>query len=101
MLSTIVKGTKSLQDKFSSKEKDRANEDEDDGEVGANWENNENVQFCRHCDSKFEFVQTLATKRLWKHHCRACGGVYCENCLTKTNDGKICLSCFRGETPGN
>ena len=79
---------------------------------GADWEAEDYVEMCRECESKFELT-------LWKHHCRACGGVFCENCLqtiqvkNALNGGKsnraqpgnsikrICNGCKRGEAGGS
>lgn len=38
-----------------------------------NWEPSDYVEFCRDCHVKFG-------PTLWKHHCRSCGGVFCEGC---------------------
>ena len=50
---------------------------------------------CLHCHSKFGI-----TKR--KHHCRLCGGLYCNNCSSHTisvdkfgyKDVRVCNTCF-------
>mmetsp|Transcript_16067 Transcript_16067/g.24217 ORF Transcript_16067/g.24217 Transcript_16067/m.24217 type:complete len:346 (-) Transcript_16067:172-1209(-) len=91
MISNFVKKAKAVQE--------RMEQEEIEDERGANWEDKDNVKYCRNCDSKFEFAPMPPVKRLWKHHCRECGGVVCENCLV---DGaiKLCLGCVRGETPG-
>lgn len=65
----------------------------------ANWEAQEAVSYCRNCDVKFD----LAKKELWKHHCRKCGNVVCEECLQRSaaDNKKYCLGCVRGEVPGD
>lgn len=67
---------------------------------GVLWEEDDSVQNCRDCNSKF-------TVSLRKHHCRGCGGIYCENCSSpdvtlKANSQSVraCVFCQRGETPG-
>ncbi|XP_055296946.1 rab GTPase-binding effector protein 1 isoform X2 [Sitodiplosis mosellana] len=41
------------------------------------WQDDEDVDDCRSCKANF-----TVTRR--KHHCRHCGSIYCEKCLTKT-----------------
>lgn len=53
---------------------------------------------CRECGTQF----TVVVRR---HHCRGCGGIYCENCLANTitiNEAseRGCGGCFIGATPG-
>ena len=65
---------------------------------GCMWELDDNVSACRECDVKFSI-----TKR--KHHCRACGGIFCEQCCREgTGSSKkaerSCGGCRRGETAG-
>ncbi|KAK3612360.1 hypothetical protein CHS0354_011081, partial [Potamilus streckersoni] len=43
------------------------------GQVAPKWIPDADTQTCMNCDSKFTF-----TKR--RHHCRACGKVFCSNC---------------------
>ena len=98
MINSFVKKATSLQEKLVIEDD---NDEEGEIERGWNWEENENIKYCRYCDSKFEFAPLPPIKRLWKHHCRECGGIICENCLLTTENGiKICLGCYRGETPG-
>jgi hypothetical protein len=91
MLSGFVNKAKKL-DLFDSKN----NLEVEDGERGANWEPQEHVEHCRNCDVKFD----IKVKRLWKHHCRDCGGVVCEDCLLLDGSRKICIGCKRGEAAG-
>lgn len=80
--------------KFSSEQR------KDLGELhGVMWEFDENVTNCRECDAKFSLM-------LRKHHCRSCGGIFCENCCReasgpdKKKAERTCGGCRRGETPG-
>ncbi|XP_031625433.1 rab GTPase-binding effector protein 1 isoform X2 [Contarinia nasturtii] len=41
------------------------------------WQDDEDVDECRSCKANF-----TVTRR--KHHCRHCGSIYCEKCLSKT-----------------
>jgi hypothetical protein len=101
MIAGFVKKANTLQEKFTGETGGDRGDEGDDAERGWNWEENENVKYCRICDSKFEFAPLPPLKRLWKHHCRECGGVTCENCLLYPENGiKTCLGCYRGETPG-
>lgn len=55
---------------------------------------------CRDCNSQFSSL-------LRRHHCRNCGGLFCESCTEKsvTLDEEVldrcCLGCRRNETPGD
>lgn len=40
---------------------------------GVNWEVDDNVHKCREC-------QVVFNTRIRKHHCRGCGGIFCEIC---------------------
>jgi hypothetical protein len=40
------------------------------------WVDSDVVANCQNCSSSFSFINR-------KHHCRACGGVYCYNCCNK------------------
>lgn len=81
---------------------------------GCLWEESEHVNLCRGC---LESFQMPFIKR--KHHCRRCGGTFCDECCPKpgeeirksgpTKGGgrpsksggvRICQGCKRGETPG-
>lgn len=63
------------------------------------WEKDSNRNTCRDCCVPFTTLKR-------RHHCRTCGGIFCETC-TKVNvfiDGeefdRVCLGCIREETPG-
>jgi len=61
------------------------------------WEMDDNVTNCRQCDVMFSMMKR-------KHHCRHCGGIFCETCCkeipgTKTRD-RQCDGCRYGETVG-
>jgi hypothetical protein len=101
MIAGFVKKANNLQEKFTPPSDPVEEQGEDDGDRGWNWEDNDHVKYCRICDNKFEFAPLPPVKRLWKHHCRECGGVMCENCLLYPENGKkTCQGCYRGETPG-
>ena len=84
--------------------------------LGKLWEDIESVNKCRHCLEDFALP---FLKR--KHHCRQCGGVFCNECCPKPNNtidtnkkksNKInttsktnvnerrCFGCLHDETPG-
>ena len=119
---------KSAQNQFTSaiKEVKTALEDDqqDDAdyerqeELGVLWEAPEHVNLCRGCSNDF---QMPIIRR--KHHCRRCGGVYCDDCcpdpesrvVSETSKKakkvkqvnplpysgiKVCMGCYRGEVPG-
>lgn len=101
MIAGFVKKANTLQEKLAPTIGTVVPDEPEDCERGWNWEDNDNVKYCRICDSKFEFAPLPPVKRLWKHHCRECGGVVCENCLLDPETGrKTCLGCYLGETPG-
>jgi hypothetical protein len=76
------------------------------------WELPEPVEYCRECQFQFQ-VPTQ------KHHCRSCGGVFCDTCcpsglptsyeknsliptalnLSPSEAVRLCLGCKRGECP--
>mmetsp|Transcript_14721 Transcript_14721/g.22204 ORF Transcript_14721/g.22204 Transcript_14721/m.22204 type:complete len:323 (+) Transcript_14721:36-1004(+) len=65
------------------------------------WEEDNAVSSCRCCGNDFNLT-------LRKHHCRGCGGIYCENCAPNNQQLpgiperiRACLGCRLGETPGN
>lgn len=41
------------------------------------WVPDESANECAHCSSAFGLL-------LWRHHCRRCGGVFCDACSSKT-----------------
>lgn len=54
------------------------------------WKDSATVSACEECEVKFTF-----TKR--KHHCRACGGVFCDTDCSKRkthNNTRICIACY-------
>eukprot|EP01038_Epipyxis_sp_PR26KG_P005082 gene5082-7089_t len=72
---------------------------EEDEVVTFLWERNEDVEDCRTCKHKF-----TSFKR--RHHCRNCGGIYCEDCCDSNVPlkaellSRCCHGCRRGEAPG-
>ena len=68
---------------------------------GVLWESDDNSVQCRACKTPFTTIKR-------RHHCRGCGGVFCENCL-QTNIlipskdeavDKACPGCCSGLMPG-
>lgn len=64
------------------------------------WEKDADLNNCRGCQGPF----TVSKRR---HHCRLCGGIFCDTCsLTniavngETFD-RVCNGCLKGETPGD
>lgn len=63
------------------------------------WELDKEVNFCRDCRKPFSMA-------LRRHHCRNCGGIYCDDCTTLNVElsgvkmDRCCKGCTRGETPG-
>jgi hypothetical protein len=67
---------------------------------GVTWEHDVNVSQCRECHINFSTL-------IRKHHCRGCGGIFCENCAPNNctlpsidEEVRACGGCRRGETPG-
>ena len=95
MLGSFTKTANKLQEKFKPEEEEL----EDDR--GPLWENQDMVGYCRNCQSKFNLTPIPPAKPLWRHHCRSCGGVFCETCCDMESNGrKICIGCARGEAVG-
>ncbi len=52
------------------------------------WEDDETVTHCRKCNAEFNW-------RLWKHHCRRCGRIFCVYCspyITKIPRQMTCVT---------
>ena len=64
---------------------------------GCMWEHDENVVSCRQCAVKFRVITR-------KHHCRQCGGIFCEACCKEipgdSFKDRSCDGCRYGEAPG-
>jgi hypothetical protein len=65
------------------------------------WEEDSTVNRCRYCGTEFNLT-------IRKHHCRGCGGIYCENCAPNNQlligipeRVRACVGCRFGETPGD
>lgn len=64
------------------------------------WEKDTNRNSCRICCGVF-----TSFKR--RHHCRHCGGLFCESCMLSNvvvkgdNVDRICKSCWQNESPGS
>jgi hypothetical protein len=64
------------------------------------WEKDSNRPLCRGCQGVFS-----SFKR--RHHCRLCGGLFCESCTMSNVDVKgesidrVCRGCLNCEAPGN
>ncbi|XP_013412068.1 zinc finger FYVE domain-containing protein 16 isoform X2 [Lingula anatina] len=65
------------------------------GKVGPLWIPDSEAATCMNCNSRFTF-----TRR--RHHCRACGKVFCAPCCNlkiklhylENKDGRVCRSCY-------
>jgi hypothetical protein len=63
------------------------------------WELDKEVSECRDCRKPFGVVAR-------RHHCRNCGGIFCDECTIVNADimgvkmDRCCKGCVRGETPG-
>jgi hypothetical protein len=58
----------------------------------AHWKADEEQIVCEECNSKF-------TTFLRRHHCRTCGGIFCDKCCGKGTEGhRKCKRCIRIET---
>eukprot|EP01035_Chromulina_nebulosa_P019755 gene19755-25687_t len=66
---------------------------------GVLWESDKIVSKCRNCHANFSLLKR-------KHHCRGCGGIFCESCTSSNalvNDVTLslaCKGCINNETPG-
>ena len=80
---------------------------------GVLWESNAACLKCHECDAEFGAINS-------RHHCRACGSIYCKECCKYVNvmhnsisqevvsflgeeeedELRICVACLRGECPG-
>jgi len=65
------------------------------------WEVDDNVTNCRQCDTGFSFT-------VRKHHCRSCGGIFCESCCKTygssskgTKEERACTGCKYSESGGD
>eukprot|EP00598_Pedospumella_elongata_P001530 CAMPEP_0184979828 /NCGR_PEP_ID=MMETSP1098-20130426/9940_1 /TAXON_ID=89044 /ORGANISM="Spumella elongata, Strain CCAP 955/1" /LENGTH=319 /DNA_ID=CAMNT_0027503161 /DNA_START=63 /DNA_END=1022 /DNA_ORIENTATION=+ len=64
------------------------------------WELDKEVTYCRDCRRTFSMS-------LRRHHCRNCGGIYCDECSLSNAEirgvkvDRGCKGCIRGETPGD
>ena len=64
------------------------------------WEKDSNRNSCRICSASFS-----SFKR--RHHCRHCGGLFCETCMLSNvavkgeNVDRICKGCWQNESPGS
>ncbi|XP_049603217.1 zinc finger FYVE domain-containing protein 9 isoform X2 [Syngnathus scovelli] len=71
------------------------------GEVAPVWVPDAQAPACMRCDAKFTF-----TKR--RHHCRACGKVFCATCCglrcklgyMDGKEARVCVTCHSGLTSG-
>ena len=74
----------------------RKNEDFSDlHESPSEWMADSEVERCCHCDQRFDFIHR-------RHHCRACGQIFCESCVkstrivrtvSETNPVRVCFDC--------
>ena len=69
-------------------------------DYGPLWENVENISYCRGCNRQFDLL-------LFKHHCRKCAGIFCDDCLEIIDNkkdelvNKQCNGCRKGEIIGD
>lgn len=68
--------------KYSEKKRSELSKD-----YGILWESDEEIEHCRYCTIKFKLL-------IRKHHCRYCGGIYCQLCCIGTK--LKCLYCYNG-----
>jgi hypothetical protein len=61
----------------------------------AQWANDDAVDSCRNCESKFSVSRR-------KHHCRNCGGIYCNACSdnsmslpSNAKPVRVCDACYQ------
>lgn len=57
------------------------------------WDSENLILNCRQCHTDF----SMSVRR---HHCRNCGGVYCDECAPVTSRERCCWGCRNRETPG-
>ena len=74
----IIKDAKSQIESVINTDNEADYEDSAVESLGILWEELESVNSCRHCLEDFAMP---FLKR--KHHCRNCGGVFCDNCCPK------------------
>lgn len=61
--------------------------------IRLNWLKDSDVPNCQTCSSSFTFLHR-------RHHCRSCGGIFCENCLglflvpSYPDHQMVCQKCF-------
>lgn len=77
---------------------------------GVLYEKKENTKSCRECGNTFSITNSSvkALVKLERHHCRSCGGVFCDKCTQHElqipgsfDTYRCCPGCWRGETPGD
>ncbi|KAF8767341.1 Zinc finger FYVE domain-containing protein 1 [Argiope bruennichi] len=62
------------------------------------WIKNSNISHCGYCSKQFEDLET-------KHHCRMCGGGFCEECASESkvvptwgsSPVRVCKKCFQND----
>lgn len=68
---------------------------------GVGWIVNEDIDFCMICTRKFGLF-------LYRHHCRSCGNIVCDNCSSETavifemrelGEQRVCIQCYWGQDP--
>ncbi|CAL1279685.1 unnamed protein product [Larinioides sclopetarius] len=66
------------------------------------WIKNSNISHCGYCSKQFEDLET-------KHHCRMCGGGFCEECASESkvvptwgsSPVRVCKKCFQNDNVSN
>lgn len=75
-------------------EKKKGEEDSDDDEEGIMWQEDHIAKACNYCGNEFGLLRR-------RHHCRACGFVFCATCTPFSMSLKkekapvrVCIECF-------
>lgn len=56
-----------------------------------NWVPDHEAKLCQMCATGFGWKR-------WRHHCRYCGGVFCNDCLKTLYGSYACINCFTEAT---
>lgn len=76
---------------------------------GVLFDKKDNSDCCRECGNAFNIssAPVKALVKLERHHCRSCGGVFCDKCTQyelqlpgSLDTVRCCPGCWRGEIPG-
>lgn len=86
----VIKEAKSQIESVINADSEADYDDSPEESLGMLWEELESVNSCRHCLEPFAMP---FLKR--KHHCRQCGGVFCDNCCPKPKVDKTNKQCSK------